>query len=331
MRKLALAAMLAAVCAVSLAAQDFEIKDGVLVKYRGNAAEADVPEGVTAIGKGAFSNCDTLGSVTLPASLASIGKDAFNECVNLSSVTLPAGLAAVGEGAFSGCGSLASITIPAGLTAIGEMAFFWCGGLISIQVDRANPVYADLDGVLFDKTFSTLIQYPAGKTAPHYVVPESVTAIGNGAFAGCENIRSVRLPGGLGALGMAAFAGCVNLGSITLPGGITVIEDGTFTGCAGLGGVNLPAGLTAVGDWVFSFCKSLSSITVLAREPPRLDGPLWWYLRDVPPALIYVSAATLEAYRNAEGWKNHADRIRAVEQREERPVPAGKADMDLKE
>jgi hypothetical protein len=46
-----------------------------------------------------------------------------------------------------------------------------------------------------------------------------------------------------------------------------------------------------------------SSITVLAREPPRLDR-LLWYLGDVPPARIYVPAATLEAYRNAEGWKN---------------------------
>jgi hypothetical protein len=161
-------------------------------------------------------------------------------------------------------------------------------------------------------------------------LPEGFAAVGNRAFNECVNLISIALPNSLRTIGISAFNDCRSLSSITLPPGLTGIGHLAFAGCVGLGSITLPAGLTAVGNWVFSFCKSLSSITVLAREPPRLDR-LLWYLQDVPPALIYVSAATLEAYRNAEGWKNHADRIRAVEQREERPVPADKADVDLKE
>jgi hypothetical protein len=41
-------------------AADFEIKDGVMAKYRGNAAEALIPAGVTSIGERAFSGCSSL-------------------------------------------------------------------------------------------------------------------------------------------------------------------------------------------------------------------------------------------------------------------------------
>ncbi|MDR2784256.1 MAG: leucine-rich repeat domain-containing protein [Treponema sp.] len=67
-RAFALAVLgMAAVWAVTARQGDFEIKHGVLVKYRGNAAEVVVPAGLTAIGERSFSECDKLNAITLQA------------------------------------------------------------------------------------------------------------------------------------------------------------------------------------------------------------------------------------------------------------------------
>jgi hypothetical protein len=75
MKKLIAGMVALVIAAQGLSAQsaDFEIKDGVLVKYNGSAAEVIVPEGVTSIESNAFSGNKTLVSITLPASLTSIG------------------------------------------------------------------------------------------------------------------------------------------------------------------------------------------------------------------------------------------------------------------
>ena len=68
--------------------QDFQMNGTVLVRYRGNAADVTIPEGVTAIGNDAFSYCGSLKSIIIPSSVVSIGDWAFNWCNNLSTVTL---------------------------------------------------------------------------------------------------------------------------------------------------------------------------------------------------------------------------------------------------
>ena len=61
-------------------ARDFEIKDGVLVNYKGKGGDVVIPQGVTSIGDSAFWGCSSLTSVTLPATVQTIGKDAFKYC-----------------------------------------------------------------------------------------------------------------------------------------------------------------------------------------------------------------------------------------------------------
>ena len=70
------------------------------------------------------------------------------------------------------------------VTSIGGEAFFDCSSLSAITVDASNPAYSSVDGVLFDKNQTALIVYPAGKVGG-YTIPNSVTSIGDAAFAGC--------------------------------------------------------------------------------------------------------------------------------------------------
>ena len=62
-----------------------------------------------------------------------------------------------------GCTSLTSVTIPSSVTSIGDGAFADCTSLTAITVDALNPVYSSVDGVLFNKSQTTLVQYPGAK------------------------------------------------------------------------------------------------------------------------------------------------------------------------
>ncbi|MHC6202863.1 leucine-rich repeat protein [Breznakiellaceae bacterium SP9] len=208
-----------------------------------------LPSSLTAIEEAAFYGCTGLMGITLPSSLTAIGKEAFRACEGLTGIALPSSLIAIGEAAFYGCTGLTGIALPSSLTAIGDRAFSWCKGLTDITVDGENNEYASIDGVLFDKNIRTIIAYPAGKRGA-YTIPASVTAIGEGAFADCEELTSITLPSSLTTIGDHAFMVHKGLTGITLPSSITAIGDGAFRGCEGLTSVTLSR-RTKLGSGVF--------------------------------------------------------------------------------
>ena len=188
---------------------------------------------VTSIGYAAFGNSFGLTSVTLPSSITSIGDVAFYKCSGLTSVTLASSLTSIGGSAFSGCSGLMSVTIPNSVTSIGDAAFAGCSGLKDITVDIANSAYSSNDGILFNKAQTSLIAFPAGKIGD-YTIPNSVTSIGDAAFAGCTGLTSVTLPSSITSIGDVAFGNCSGLTSVTLPSSITSIGGSAFSGCSGL-------------------------------------------------------------------------------------------------
>ena len=98
---------------------------------------------------------------------------------------------AIDGGAFSTCEDLEFISIPATVTHIDDYAFQYCYELFSIKVDPKNPAYCSENGILYDKTKSTLICYPPQITSSGFILPQSVTTIAGMAFY--ENIYLIRL------------------------------------------------------------------------------------------------------------------------------------------
>ncbi len=172
---------------------------------------------VTGIGGYAFYNCTGLTSVTIPIGVTSIGDDAFYGCSALKSVTIPDSMISIGNTAFYGCNALTAVTIPASVSSIGIRPFSSCSSLKSIDVDSANTSYTSIEGVLYDKAITKLIQYPANKADAEYVIPDSVTSIGNEAFRSAKNLTKVMIPASVtdtGTFPSPVFYLCDNLESI---------------------------------------------------------------------------------------------------------------------
>ena len=186
--------------------------------------------------------------VVIEKGVTSIGDGAF--CgEKITSITIPEGVTYIGKRAFEGCDYLTSITIPASVSYIsdGEDGAFSGDGLAEIIVVEGNADYSSKDGVLFDKSQETLIYYPNGKTDAEYTVPAGVGIIGDIAFGGCKNIKSVKLQEGVQIIGDRAFIGCENLKTITIPKSMKKIVGCAFEGSGLNGGEVYYAGSEA--EW----------------------------------------------------------------------------------
>lgn len=236
------------------------------ITYKGNFYE------VLEIGEGAFKNCASLTSITIPNSVTSIGYHAFQGCTSLpvedniryadtyaveavdktlSTYTIKNGTRFIGSSAFRDCSSLASINIPNGVTTIGERAFDHCSSLTSINI------------------------------------PNGVTSIGYSVFHGCSGLTSITIPNSVTSIGHSAFYGCTNLTSVTIPNSVTSID-----------------------TYAFQYCRSLTSVTVEATIPPTLyDFAFYYTASDIK---IYVPAESVNAYKTTNGWNEYGSRIYAI-------------------
>jgi hypothetical protein len=150
-------------------------------------------------------------------------------------------------------------------------------------VDTNNLAYSSVDGVLFNKSQTTLIQCPGGKSGS-YTIPNSVTnfdqafrfcfyltsvtipstfsEIGDWTFENCLDLTRVTIPNSVTNIGDYAFNYCTSLTNLTIPNSVTSIGEGVFSGCFNLAGVTIPDSVTSIGGSAFNGCYSLTSVTI---------------------------------------------------------------------
>ena len=190
------------------------------------------------------------------------------------------------DNAFWFCENLQEITLPSSVTSIGDDAF--CGwNLQEINVAESSKFYRDIDGVLYTKDLKAIICYPAGKKDEKFVIPSSVTSIGDGTFYQCKNLREIILPSSVTSIGNEVFWECVNLEEITLPSGVTNIGDDVFWVCRSLETIILPSSVTSIGRRAFTDCSNLREINIAESNKVyrAIDGVL--YTKDLKTIIRY--------------------------------------------
>lgn len=200
--------------------------------YGSRITSVVLPKHLENIYASAFEYCYGLTYIICPADLRLISTGAFSNCVNLKNVELNEGLLEIGAYAFQGCTSLREIDIPSTVSNIRDFAFTYSTALENINVNSKNTSFSSMDGVLLNKSQTTLIQYPMAKRGAFYTVPESVTTIGRASFYN-SNVNHVYLSDKIKFINNEAFKNSL-IQSIRLPKSIVFILNDAFLGCSQL-------------------------------------------------------------------------------------------------
>ena len=158
---------------------DFNISDGVLIRYLGSAESVEIPDGVTEIGEMAFMNNYFITSVTIPKSVTTIGRGAFRNAKYLRTVNIPASVTSIGEEAFYNT-DIRALHLPDSLTSIGRKAFYR-SYLVTVDFYRTDN-RADL--VIGEQAFQ-------GSSNLYVLSLASVSHIGSYAFLDCGNLTTL--------------------------------------------------------------------------------------------------------------------------------------------
>lgn len=229
--------------------------------YAPKLNNVNIPKEVSYLGTYAFYNCRSLQTVLWDADslIKSIPSYAFASCP-ITRIVLPNGVETVNGYAFAYCNSLNAVSISRTITTLSSDAFYGSNNLAAIEVEEENPNYSSIDGVLFNKGATVLMTYPIAKTEPDasYVVPETVTTIGDGAFgyAKFSNIDTSNVT----IIGSNAFSNS-NIKAIDLQN-VTQIGNDAFSYCNGLEEVTWPAAAQSVSMYTFRYCVNLKKVVI---------------------------------------------------------------------
>ena len=151
---------------------------------------------------------------------------AFDWCCSLSNIVIPDSVASIGKEAFSYCILLESISIPKSVICLNDNPFVdWDG-----KLECLSPDFIYEDDILFNKDKSRIISF-RNQNIKSYVIPNSVTSIGDSAFWGCRSLSDIVIPSSVTSIGDCAFWDCSSLSDIIIPSSVTSIGDSAFEGC----------------------------------------------------------------------------------------------------
>ena len=179
---------------------------------------------------------------------------------------IPDGVTGIADFAFNGCTSLTSIDIPHSVTSIMATSITDCDALTNIVVDPLNPMFSDLDGVLFDNSQEYLINCPAGRSGI-YSIPDGVTHVADYAFNDCIHLTSIILPNSVIAIGRWAFERCTTMTSIIIPDSVITIGMAAFSECTGLRTITMSKNVRYLDDSLFWRCSALTSVYFTGSSP----------------------------------------------------------------
>ena len=210
-----------------------------------NMTTLEIGADVTRIPRGMFA-FTALTSIVIPATVTTIDQYAFYNCESLTSVTLNEGLTTLGNGAFQNCAIGGTLTIPSTLTSFGANAFAanmqnqisLVYNVPDLQINTMSHqtglfATANVASVQFGANVVAIpaMMFNGNTTLTAIVLPDTITKIGERAFANCTNLESINIPNGVTEIPYAAFQNCAKLtGTLTISENVTSIGNQAFVG-----------------------------------------------------------------------------------------------------
>ncbi|MEY4314269.1 MAG: hypothetical protein RIS93_849, partial [Actinomycetota bacterium] len=231
-----------------------------------------IPNGIKKLGPGVFNNLlNTLKTITIPSTLEDFDYRSLSQIKTLTSIkvdsanlafssidgvlfnkeatelyilpgaklgesyAIPNSVNTISEIMLPQSSSIISISIPESVTSLSPGVFSNAYSLKNIEVDLNNKTYASVEGVLFNKSLTRLISYPASKNISQYVVANGVNIIDRNAFMYNRYLKVVTIPESVEIINSNAFYGLSVLKTISLPNNLLLVDYGAFGQTPALG------------------------------------------------------------------------------------------------
>ena len=232
-----------------------------LIAYPSAMGNITIPDNVTSIGDGAFSDCYSLTSITMGNNVITIGNTVFYGCDNLTNITIPDSVTSIGTSVFAWCDNLTEVTMGNNVTSIGGSAFYYCESLTNIRI------------------------------------PEGVTSINNSTFEGCKNLTNVTLGNNVTSIGYGVFYDCSNLiynkynnclylGSDNNPH-LALMD---FEYSSNITSCEISTNTKVIADGAFSYCNNLTNINVSEDNENYSSSGAILFNKDKTKLIAYPSA-----------------------------------------
>lgn len=218
----------------------------ILAYPQAKSGSYDIPNSITTIGRGSFSNSHKLTSITIPNSVTKIEYAAFYRSA-ITLIAIPNSVISMEGRSFDSC-PLNSVTIGNSITTIEEQTF--------TNTKIANIIIPDNVTSIGDNVFQNCNELTS------ISLGNGLTSIGNFAFAQCSKLNSIVIPDNVTSIGVFAFQACIGLKSADLGDGLTSIPLALFSNCSALTNVVIPISVTSIGSTSFSDCSGLTTIDI---------------------------------------------------------------------
>ena len=223
---------------------------------------------------GTYTNNIVVPSTLDGKQVTGIGYQAYASLGLTGSITVSEGIKEIDKYAFAYNPALSgTVSLPSTLESL-EPSFLRDNGsptnsIDNIEVADGNKYFSSQDGILYDKDKTKLVKFPVGKSATDFTIPETVTVIGDQAFAYCKNLTGkIKFPSNLQTIESEAFYECSELtGPLEFPESLTTIGNRAFMWCYNITGtLTLPSNLEEIGSEAFRTCSGLTGKLVIPNK-----------------------------------------------------------------
>ncbi len=296
---------------------------------------------------------------------------AFADFSNLKTINLPNTITEIDDGAFINCVGLSdAFVLPENLKYLGEAVFYNCPKISEFNINSSNSKYYTIDGILYatasycandgleykiirESYGRTLVALPGAKAIESYSLPLDVVNIARYAVCGNKNLSSVQLNNVIN-IGDGAFEGCSNLK--TIYGGNSVkyvggnafkdtvwflaestvnkvigkvlikyndndvvfeahdyvsISANAFNGNNYIQNIVIGKNTKYIGKNAFGNCKNLSSVTILSlTDITQVDEDI--FKNCANGLIIYVPNSKMSQYSNYVNLRDYVKNIQPI-------------------